>query len=253
MEKCTRICPICSGTIEYLNKRSYKNALENNSKCKNCTGKANGKKGIGLINYKNRNGKDVKCEECGKDHYRPMWDLKRNKKYFCSRKCADLYHSKSMTKYEHPIKKCDFCEQDFKTSRNRKKYCSVKCASSANLKTINGKGPKQLKTKPELEFKKLLEENSINFVFQKDVQWKRGWKKWYDFYIPEYNMLIEIDGVYWHGKNVHTKDLNKQQWNTRKNDRLKNYLAKIKGYKLLRIWSDEIENFNIKQILNRYE
>jgi len=253
MGKCTRICPICGSVIEYLDKRAYKNALKNNSKCKKCTGKANGKKRAGLVNYRNRKGKNVECEECGIVHYRPIFELKMDKKFFCSKKCANLYHGKKMTKYKHPIKKCAFCEQDFKTGLNRKKYCSVKCASSANLKTINGKGPKQLKTKPELEFKKLLEENSINFVFQKGVQWKRGWKKWYDFYIPEHNVLIEIDGVYWHGKNIHTKDLNKQQWNTRKNDRLKNYLAKIKGYKLFRIWSDEIQNFSIKQILERYE
>lgn len=253
MEKCTRICPICSNTIEYLDKRAYKNALEKNSKCKKCNGRVNGKKSIGLINCKNRSGKDVKCEECGKKHYRPMWDLKKDKKYFCSKKCANSYHSKKMTKHDHQIKKCAFCGQDFKTGLNRKKYCNVKCSSSANLKTINGKGPKHSKTRPELEFKKLLQENSVNFVFQKDVQWKRGWKKWYDFYIPEHNMLIEIDGIYWHGKNVHTKDLNRQQWNTRKNDRLKNYLAKIKGYILVRIWSDEISDFNIKQILNRYE
>lgn len=253
MEKYIRICPVCNETVEHIDKSCYKKALEKNSKCKKCSAKENGKKSIGLINDKNRTGKNIKCEECGKFHYRAIWDLKIDKKFFCSRECANLYHSKKMTRYEHPIKKCSFCEKEFKTKLNRKKYCSVKCASSSNLKTINGKEPKNIKTKPELEFKKILEENEINFIFQKSVQWKHGWKKWYDFYIPQYNILIEIDGIYWHGKNVNTKDLNSQQWNTRKNDKLKNYLAKVRGYNLIRIWSDEIEKINIKQILNCYE
>ncbi len=249
----TRICPNCNLIINYTNKRSYKKANEKNSNCKTCNGKINGEKCKGKINYKNRTGENIKCHKCGKIHYKSFWNLKKDKKHFCSSTCADSYHSKLMTKYDYPIKTCAFCSNSFQTKINRKKYCSVKCASSANLKTINQKIPKNKKTRPELEFKKILEDKNVNFVFQKDIQWKNGWKKWYDFYIPNGNILIEIDGIYWHGKNIPTKNLNKQQWNTRKNDKLKNYLAKIRGYKLIRIWSDEVKNINIKQILKHYE
>ena len=102
-------------------------------------------------------------------------------------------------------------------------------------------------------FKKILEEEHVLFNCQKSVSWKHGWKKWYDFYLPEFNLLIEIDGTYWHGKEVETRYLNKQQWKTRLNDKFKNILAKSRGYKLLRIWSDEINNLNLKEILKCYE
>jgi very-short-patch-repair endonuclease len=98
-------------------------------------------------------------------------------------------------------------------------------------------------TKPELEFKSLLETNNIKYIFQYAIQWKRGWKKWYDFYIPTVNTLIEIDGVYWHGKGLLDEQLNNQQQQTRLNDTIKNELAKTNNYSLIRIWSDEIKNF----------
>jgi very-short-patch-repair endonuclease len=139
------------------------------------------------------------------------------------------------------------CDCEFKQTGTKKKFCSVKCNSRYNLKTINANEPKKSKTRPELLFKKLLEDNNIDFIFQKSVSWKRGWKKWFDFYLPDQNLLIEVDGIYWHGKGVKTKDLNKQQWKTRLNDRLKNILAKNRGYNLLRIWSDEISNVKFKK------
>ena len=73
-------------------------------------------------------------------------------------------------------------------------------------------------------------------------------QKWYDFYLFDFNLLIEIDGTYWHGKNLKYNELNKQQIITRNNDVIKNDLAKYKNYNLLRIWSDEIKNFNVKKI-----
>jgi very-short-patch-repair endonuclease len=105
-------------------------------------------------------------------------------------------------------------------------------------------------TKPELEFKQLLEINHISYVFQYAISWKNGWKKWYDFYIPKINTLIEIDGIYWHGKNILDEHLNNQQLQTRNNDRLKNELATQYNYNLIRIWSDEIQNFNINKLKN---
>jgi len=98
-------------------------------------------------------------------------------------------------------------------------------------------------TKPELEFKRLLEANNIKYIFQYPIRWKCGWKKWYDFYIPAVNTLIEIDGIYWHGKGLLYEQLNNQQQKTRSNDIIKNELAKNNNYSLVRIWSDEIKNF----------
>ena len=66
--------------------------------------------------------------------------------------------------------------------------------------------------------------------------------KLYDFYIPSNNTLIEVDGVYWHGKNKKLNELNKTQLKNHKNDKIKTRLAKKHGYNLIRIWEDEGKN-----------
>ncbi len=68
MEKYIRKCPLCNEIVEHINKICYKQALKRNSKCKKCNGRENGKKSIGLINSKNKTGKNIKCEECGRGY-----------------------------------------------------------------------------------------------------------------------------------------------------------------------------------------
>ena len=64
----------------------------------------------------------------------------------------------------------------------------------------------------------------------------------YDFYIPSKNTLIEIDGIYWHGKGIDDAKLNETQKRNRLNDNRKTCIAKENGYDLIRIWEDEIED-----------
>lgn len=90
-------------------------------------------------------------------------------------------------------------------------------------------------TKPELEVKKILEDNNINYEHQKYVG-----NKLFDFYLPDYNLLIEVDGVFYHGKGIKDEDLKYDiQKGIRINDKFKDKLAKDRGFKLLRIWQDE--------------
>lgn len=264
-----RSCSICNDRIIYKNKYNYKRAELKNTNCKYCVGQLNGinnkqkkrsketleriKLNATIQNEKRKTGKNVTCYECGIVFYRSGWQLRKKERHFCSRQCADKGHAKLLLKHTLKKLKCLYCKTVFKQNKYTQKYCSTICSSKHNLKTINNKEPKKSKTRPELLFKELLEKNKIDHIFQKPVNWKRGWKKWYDFYIPKFNLLIEIDGTYWHGKNIETKDLNKQQWKTRVNDKFKNILAKKRGFKLLRIWSDQIDTINLKEILQCYE
>lgn len=72
----------------------------------------------------------------------------------------------------------------------------------------------------------------------------------YDFYLPEYKCLIEVDGDFWHC-NPNTKyilpECKTQEINL-KNDQLKNQWAKDNGFKLLRFWEYDIKN-NPQQII----
>jgi very-short-patch-repair endonuclease len=70
----------------------------------------------------------------------------------------------------------------------------------------------------------------------------------YDFYLPDYNLLIEVDGDFWHcNPTTHLSPVCKTQEINIKNDLVKNQWAQDNGYKLLRFWEDDINN-NIKQV-----
>ena len=75
-------------------------------------------------------------------------------------------------------------------------------------------------------------------------------KKIYDFYLPEFNVLIEIDGDFWHC-NPNTKyaipECKTQELNI-ENDKIKNKWAFDNNYKLLRFWEYDINN-NLSQVI----
>ena len=89
---------------------------------------------------------------------------------------------------------------------------------------------------PEIKTKELLEKYNIDFILQKFIV-----DRYYDFYIPRFNTLLEIDGIYWHSKNLRDEQLTKAQYFNRQNDNYKNKLAIEQGYTLIRIWEDELD------------
>ena len=131
----------------------------------------------------------------------------------------------------HGIKKA-------KKIRDKIRKATINQYISGNTKSTN--------TKPEQEFKKILETENVEYIQSFYLE-----NKIYDFFLPTYNILIEIDGIYWHGKGISDDMLNETQLKNRKNDKLKNKIAKNNNYKLIRIWGDELENFNLKNTLNK--
>jgi len=90
-------------------------------------------------------------------------------------------------------------------------------------------------TTPEILFKSLLEELEIPFETQKIVGGKI-----YDFYIPSKNLIVEVDGTYWHAKDVEIKDMNQMQRRSVNNDKRKDVIARGSGYQIERVWEDEL-------------
>jgi very-short-patch-repair endonuclease len=69
-----------------------------------------------------------------------------------------------------------------------------------------------------------------------------GWKqKQYDFFIPDLNLLIEVDGTYWHSQQ-HNID----------NDRYKDHLAKFLGKDLIRFPESTLTEDAIKSAIADY-
>lgn len=65
-------------------------------------------------------------------------------------------------------------------------------------------------------------------------------KRYFDYYLTEYQILIEIDGTYWHGKGLTYEEKNPTQKKNEYVDKVKNYWAAEHGIVLIRIWEDDI-------------
>ena len=201
---------------------------------------------------RSRTGNDIPCNTCGTLIYRSQWQLISTNKHYCSSKCKNKGLLVPRFEITCSLDSCNNVfyrtNRDIKNSENNNFFCSSKCSALHGLQIIQKTKHKVKGTKPEKEFENLLIFHNINYIFQYSLQWMLGWKKWYDFYLPEYNTLVEVDGTYWHGKDLTDIQLNEQQKQTRSNDQLKNDLAIKQGFHLVRIWSDEIQTFDIDKI-----
>ena len=214
-KKWIKPCSVCGKSLEYQSQKSYRYAIKHNNKCKSCHDDSR-------KDRENRN-----CIICGG----PFECLKKSKRKFCSLKC---HYDSGLQKYERKVKYCKFCKTkiyylDWELKFHPKNFCSCKCNYAYQV--LSGQ---KRKTKPEIRMEKILK----SFFPNTQYNFELG-GKFYDFYIPEKHLLIEVDGIYWHGRDVKKLDLTQKR--VRINDRFKNILATECGYKLLRFWEDEIE------------
>ena len=100
-------------------------------------------------------------------------------------------------------------------------------------------------SKLEEKFKIILDILDIKY---QHIFYAKSIKAFYDFYLPKQNILIEVDGDFWHC-NPAKFPLAKYSTKIRNlnRDQEKNKWAEKNGYKLLRFWEDDINN-NIKQV-----
>lgn len=87
----------------------------------------------------------------------------------------------------------------------------------------------------------MLDDLKIEYEREKPLKYMKGYR-YYDFSLIEHNILIEVDGKYWHdskGKPSYAIAMAK------KNDITKNWLAKKEGFTMVRIKEKELtENYN---------
>lgn len=94
-------------------------------------------------------------------------------------------------------------------------------------------------TEPERIFQVMMDELGITVESQKVIG-----NKIYDFYAPSKNLIIEIDGDYWHANPLiyENKVLNKTQSRNVKNDKFKDVLAIGSGFLIERVWEYDLKN-----------
>lgn len=108
----------------------------------------------------------------------------------------------------------------------------------------NAKKLRSNMTAPEKKVETLLQEMELEHDAQKVLG-----SFIYDFCLPQYRILIEVDGDYYHGHpdKYEKDDLNHLQKKIKRNDLKKDMMASGSNYKLLRFWECDI-NDNIKQV-----
>lgn len=129
------------------------------------------------------------------------------------------------------------------------KKALVRAKREANPAAAKMKKTKKLKsqakkmsnkmTAPERVFAKMMKELGVEYETQRVLG-----AKIFDFYIPSKNMMVEVDGDYWHANPIlyEEVDLNKTQIRNVRNDKFKNVLAKGNGYKIERVWEHDLNN-----------
>lgn len=88
----------------------------------------------------------------------------------------------------------------------------------------------------EVVMAKSLECAGLIFVKQYRID-EKSWHV-YDFYIPEYKMLVETDGDFWHGRIGRIE----RSWypRQRKIDKIVSSYAERRGYKVIRFWGTDV-------------
>ena len=127
----------------------------------------------------------------------------------------------------------------------------IKKKPLAKKKTI-----KQKWKHPKFGTSKLEEDFARDFLVKLGVKFHYQFEakeigRFYDFYLPEHNLLIEIDGGYYHSdpRVVDENKLNPMQQRNKRIDEYKNRWALANGIPLIRIWEKDIRE-KPKQVLD---
>ena len=97
----------------------------------------------------------------------------------------------------------------------------------------------------------MLDEMNIAYDIEKSLKFKNTWKH-FDINLIDYPVLIEVDGNYWHGNKETMREgkPNFMQLKNKQNDMIKNWVAKNSGYKLIRVWENDIKE-NYEEVKSR--
>lgn len=117
-----------------------------------------------------------------------------------------------------------------KTQKNKMRENTIKMYA-------NGKFPTKL-TKPHIKINKLLDSLGIKYVNEKPYKYYSV-----DIYLPEFNLIIEIMGDYFHGNPLKykSKDLNSMQKKNMRKDKAKHtYIKRYYNINILYLWESDI-------------
>lgn len=197
-----------------------------------------------------------KCEICGNE----FEVSKKSKQRFCSTNCQKEWQKTNIgtknKKFKQVLKKCKICGKLFYVKYNKKDnenlFCSVDCrrkwystvfSQSEEWKdecrkrnaTLN-EGVIDVNSEPQLILNKILDDLHIEYMREYSI-------KYYliDSYLPKYNLMIEVQGDYWHSHPLKTKERNKyQEKGYAKDVRKHSYCLNNYNIEILYLWEDDL-------------
>lgn len=95
--------------------------------------------------------------------------------------------------------------------------------------------------------KDFLDKLGVKYVYQYEA---KDIGRFYDFYLPEHNILLEVDGGHWHSdpRLVKESEMSPMQKHNRMVDKIKDKWALLHGIPLIRIWEMDIRK-NPQEVL----
>lgn len=106
-------------------------------------------------------------------------------------------------------------------------------------------------SKQEVKCQNFLKQLNIEFIIHKYMNIKHAYMC--DIFIPSMNLIMEVDGDYWHGnsKNPKFKILNSSQIEQKEEDNIRTQELTERGFRVLRLWESDIEKMNIENFTER--
>ena len=146
-----------------------------------------------------------------------------------------------------PVKKGGTYQKPRSKTVKKKKKLTREEIIKRNIERSKKPHPKYGTSKLEKKFaKEFLEKLGIRYEEQfeaKDI------KRFYDFFLPDYRTLVEVDGSWFHSYGLIYEEMNPMQKRNARVDEIKNEWAALHGYPLIRIWEHDI-NENPQKVLD---
>ena len=175
---------------------------------------------------------DVNCTNCGKLYPVIPYDYNKTNRFgdshnFCCQQCYWEYRSRYYVDDKHSM----FGTHQSEESKENQRQIALRMIA-------NGELP-QTMTKPHKKINDLLLSHNIKVENEHLEKYHS-----IDIYLPEYNLMIEIMGDYWHANPMKYdgNNLTKQQKKSIKQDKSKHsYIKKYKNVEILYLWECDIK------------
>lgn len=256
LPKVEKTCPICNNIFKVKNtsKRTYCSKTCVNILFKTKYKGENNPAYNRVIKDSEREIRSIKAKNTWKvNRDKIISALKTaNQEYFEKNNCYFGWDEKSIQKRTQTnIEKFGF-KHNWENSEIRKK-CETTCIEKYNensWKIATRKLFNTKSTKIENTIQSILKNNDFQYEKNYYINYFIGYKV-YDFYIPSLKLLIEADGDYWHGNPlIYSFDkLNEVQIKNKINDSIKNEIARVLNYNLIRFFETDINQNNFEETL----